>query len=263
MKGLTVLLLAVLLTACGQRAEESSEKTLTQTKTSAVTTTAVTTAPPESIPDESITDEQEEQMSWTLFEELYPKLDDKDRSFRNYAHNSQVGIDGYIEYGQANEPVSELILGDVSFSGVGCEVVAAYNYLLYTGNERDIAKLTFDFEKNGLYAPSGRLGSNPRKIRGLFNALGISYERYLDPADCVKALDAGKPIILSFHTGNSIFSEVHTVFIMTENGQHYVFNRYNESKERYPFDTLYDIIKKDELFIVAYTPTDRGADIDL
>ncbi|MBR1562768.1 MAG: hypothetical protein IJ645_06145, partial [Ruminococcus sp.] len=103
MKRLTVLFLAVLLTACGQRAEESSEQTVTETTTTAVTTTAETIAPPDSIADDSISEEQEEQMSWTLFEELYPKLDDKDRSFRNYAHNSQVEIDGYIEYGQANE----------------------------------------------------------------------------------------------------------------------------------------------------------------
>ncbi len=254
-----------LLAGCGSRADSSGtetsaplETTETTTVQTAETTTVQTTsaAAEDSLaPDDSsqADEEAEEQMSWKLFEELYQKLPADDRSVRNYQRNQSVGIEGYIEYGQANEPVRSLVLGDVSFAGVGCEVIAVYNYLLYTGSGRDIAKLTFDFEQNCLYEKSGKLGSNPRKIRGLFDALGIAYDRYLDPDDCRKAIDAGKPVILSFHIGSNVFSPLHTVFIMTEDDRHYVFNRYNESEGRFEFETLDDIIGNDALFIVAYT----------
>lgn len=271
-KGLIGLAAAVMaLSSCGESAVSSASDTSpAQTETqSAPVSAEQTSLPPQSVsgvpdaPDNgpadssdagtSLTDTQEEDMSWKLFEDLYDKLDDNDRSKRNYLHNKEVDIEGFIEYGQAQEPVRDLILGDVSFAGVGCEVVAAYNYLLYTGNERDIARLTFDFEQNALFAHDGKLGSNARKIKGLFDALGIKYNRYLDPDDCRRAIDEGKPVLLAFHTGNSVFSAIHTVFIMTENGRHYVFNRYNESEGRYEFETLSDVVKKDGLFIVAYT----------
>ena len=266
MKRLVTVALAVcLLAGCkgktdSGRTETSAplETTETTTVQTAETTTVQTTsaAAEDSLaPDDSSqTDEEaEEQMSWKLFEELYQKLPADDRSVRNYQRNQSVGIEGFIEYGQANAPVCDLVLGDVSFSGVGCEVIAAYNYLLYTGGGRDMAKLAFDFEQNAMFDKSGKLGSNPRKIRGLFDALGIAYDRYLDPDDCRKAIEAGKPVILSFHTGRNVFSPLHTVFIMTEDGEHYVFNRYNESEGRYGFETLEDIIGNDALFIVAYT----------
>ncbi|MBR1422864.1 MAG: hypothetical protein IJ571_05415 [Ruminococcus sp.] len=262
-----LLAAATVLSSCGESssssAENSSQLPTAEESSSVSVTAAQTESPPQNLTDEepvqqnddtsSLTDEQEDDMSWKLFEDLYDKLDDNDRSKRNYLHNKEVDIDGFIEYGQAQEPVRDLILGDVSFAGVGCEVVAAYNYLLYTSNERDIARLTFDFEHNALFAHDGKLGSNARKIKGLFDALGIEYNRYLDPDDCRKAIDDGKPVLLSFHTGNSVFSAIHTVFIMTENGKHYVFNRYNESEGRYEFETLSDVVKKDGLFIVAYT----------
>ena len=54
-------------------------------------------------------------------------------------------------YGQENPPVCDLILGKTRFAGVGCEVIAAYNYLTYEGFEPDMAKLAYDFEKNCSY----------------------------------------------------------------------------------------------------------------
>ena len=55
-----------------------------------------------------------------------------------------------MKYGQENPPVCDLILGKTRFAGVGCEVIAAYNYLTYEGFEPDMAKLAYDFEKNAL-----------------------------------------------------------------------------------------------------------------
>lgn len=52
----------------------------------------------------------------------------------------------------------DLILGETRFAGVGCEVIAAYNYLTYEGFEPDMAKLAYDFEKMLLLRQMGRWG---------------------------------------------------------------------------------------------------------
>lgn len=96
------------------------------------------------------------------FEDTY-KETDSGRAAENYAHNKGIKIDGFVKYGQENPPVCDLILGETRFAGVGCEVIAAYNYLTYEGFEPDMAKLAYDFEKNALIAADGSLGSNPRK----------------------------------------------------------------------------------------------------
>lgn len=41
----------------------------------------------------------------------------------------------------------DLILGETKFAGVGCEVIAAYNYLKYEGFEPDMAKLAYDLKE--------------------------------------------------------------------------------------------------------------------
>lgn len=197
--------------------------------------------------------EKEEDMRWKLFDEIYPKLDANDGKLLNYAHNSQIKIEGFIKNGQANPPVSDLMLGKSRFADVGCEVIAAYNYLLYMGKDPDLAKLTLDFEKNALLSSDGSLGSNPRKISGLFKAMEIDFEKLYKADDVQTALAEGKPVIFAFHIGDNVFSGIHTVFAVREDGVNYVYNRYNSSKDAEEFSGIEDIIKKKSLFIIGYT----------
>lgn len=80
------------------------------------------------------------------FEDTY-KETDSGRAAENYAHNKGIKIDGFVKYGQENPPVCDLILGETRFAGVGCEVIAAYNYLTYEGFEPDMAKLAYDLKR--------------------------------------------------------------------------------------------------------------------
>ena len=140
--------------------------------------------------------------------------------------------------------------------GVGCEVIAAYNYLTYEGFEPDMAKLAYDFEKNALIAADGSLGSNPRKISGLFKAMGVGYKRFYKADEAQAAVEEGKPVIVSFHIGLNVFSGIHTVFAVKEEGRLYVYNCYNSAADKTEVESIYQLMNKNSLFIVGYTEDD-------
>ena len=52
---------------------------------------------------------------------------------------------------------------------------------------------------------TGSLGSNPRKISGLFKAMGVGYKRFYKVDEAQAAVDEGKPVIVSYHIGLNIF----------------------------------------------------------
>lgn len=188
----------------------------------------------------------EDDMRWKLF-------DEKDAESANYRHNSEIKIDGFVKYGQENSPVCDMVLGKTRFASVGCEVIAAYNYLLYIGEKPDIAQLAADFEKNALIAADGSLGSNPRRISGLFKALDIPYRKLYKAEEAQAALDEGRPVIIAFHIGDNVFSGIHTVFAVKEDGKIYVYNLYNTVKDQTEIGAIDELMKKNSLFIVGYT----------
>ena len=160
-----VLLLGIMLSSCGNKAdsERLNDSAFTTTaESSVVDSDSMEVDESSQVGDESsfeVSDSSEDDMKWRLFEDTY-KETDSGRAAENYAHNG-IKIDGFVKYGQENPPVCDLILGETKFAGVGCEVIAAYNYLKYEGFEPDMAKLAYDFEKNALIAADGSLGSNP------------------------------------------------------------------------------------------------------
>ena len=177
-----ILFLGIMLSSCGNKAdsERLNDSAFTTTaESSVVDSDSMEVDESSQVGDESDIqgDSPEDDMKWRLFEDTY-KETDSGRAAENYAHNKGIKIDGFVKYGQENPPVCDLILGETRFAGVGCEVIAAYNYLTYEGFEPDMAKLAYDFEKNALIAADGSLGSNPRKISGLFKAMGVGYKRF-------------------------------------------------------------------------------------
>lgn len=191
----------------------------------------------------------EDDMRWKLFDENNASS----AVLENYRHNSEIEVEGFIKYGQENPPVCDMVLGKTRFAGVGCEVIAAYNYLLYIGEKPDIAQLAADFEQNALIAADGSLGSNPRRISGLFKALDIPYRKLYKADEAQAALDEGRPVIIAFHIGDNIFSGIHTVFAVKEGGKIYVYNLYNTVKDETEIGAIDELMKKNSLFIVGYT----------
>ena len=213
-----VLLLGIMLSSCGNKAdsERLNDSAFTTTaESSVVDSDSMEVDESSQVGDESDIqgDSSEGDMKWRLFEDTY-KETDSGRAAENYAHNKGIKIEGFVKYGQENPPVCDLILGETRFAGVGCEVIAAYNYLTYEGFEPDMAKLAYDFEKNALIAADGSLGSNPRKISGLFKAMGVGYKRFYKVDEAQAAVDEGKPVIVSYHIGLNIFSGIHTVSLL-------------------------------------------------
>lgn len=256
-----VLLLGIMFSSCGNKAdsERQNDSAFTTVQESvAAVDDSVEVAESSQVGDESsfeVSDSSEDDMKWRLFEDTY-KETDSGRAAENYAHNKDIKIEGFVRYGQENPPVCDMILGKKRFAGVGCEVIAAYNYLTYEGFEPDMAKLAYDFEKNALIAADGSLGSNPRKISGLFKAMGVGYKRFYKAEEAQAAVDEGKPVIVSFHTGLNIFSGIHTVFAVKEEGRLYVYNCYNSAEDRTEVESIYQLMNKNSLFIVGYTETD-------
>ena len=119
-----------------------------------------------------------------------------------------------------------------------------------------MAKLAYDFENNALIAADGSLGSNPRKISGLFKAMGVGYKRFYKVDEAQAAVEEGKPVIVSYHIGLNIFSGIHTVFAVKEEGRLYVYNCYNSAADKTEVESIYQLMNKNSLFIVGYTEDD-------
>ena len=237
-----ILFLGIMLSSCGNKAdsERLNDSAFTTTaESSVVDSDSMDVDESSQVGDESDIqgDSSEDDMKWRLFEDTY-KETDSGRAAENYAHNKGIKIDGFVKY------------------GVGCEVIAAYNYLTYEGFEPDMAKLAYDFEKNALIAADGSLGSNPRKISGLFKAMGVGYKRFYKAEEAQAAVDEGKPVIVSYHIGLNIFSGIHTVFAVKEEGRLYVYNCYNSAADKTEVESIYQLMNKNSLFIVGYTEDD-------
>ena len=256
-----ILILGVMLSSCANSADSQRENDSVYTEVrQSVSADGVEMADSEELSESSQEDTDssgtEDEMKWRLFDDTYSETD-SGRAADNYAKNSRIKIEGMIKYGQENPPVCDMLLGKCRFAQVGCEVIAAYNYLTYEGFEPDMARLAYDFEKNALIAADGSLGSNPRRIGGLFKALGVEYEKIYDVPKARKALDEGRPVIISFHIGENIFSGIHTVFAVKEDGRIYVYNRYNSVLDRSEIGDISELMNKESLFIVGYTTAEK------
>ena len=227
-----ILFLGIMLSSCGNKAdsERLNDSAFTTTaESSVVDSDSVEVDESSQVGDESDIqgDSSEDDMKWRLFEDTY-KETDSGRAAENYAHNKDIKIEGFVNY----------------------------NYLTYEGFEPDMAKLAYDFEKNALIAADGSLGSNPRKISGLFKAMRVGYKRFYKVDEAQAAVEEGKPVIVSYHIGLNIFSGIHTVFAVKEEGRLYVYNCYNSAADKTEVESIYQLMNKNSLFIVGYTEDD-------
>lgn len=254
-----ILFLGIMLSSCGNKAdsERLNDSAFTTTaESSVVDSDSMDVDESSQVGDESDIqgDSSEDDMKWRLLRTLTRKL--TAAGLRKLCSQQGHKDRWLCEIRAGNPPVCDLILGETRFAGVGCEVIAAYNYLTYEGFEPDMAKLAYDFEKNALIAADGSLGSDPRKISGLFKAMGVGYKRFYKAEEAQAAVEEGKPVIVSYHIGLNIFSGIHTVFAVKEEGRLYVYNCYNSAADKTEVESIYQLMNKNSLFIVGYTEDD-------
>lgn len=79
-----------------------------------------------------------------------------------------------------------MIYGGYRLRYNGCEVIAAYNVLKYLGKFKPIYSVIRHAELNDWYlfpvAPTGVLGSTPRKMKSIFNENNLKYSTYANTA---------------------------------------------------------------------------------
>lgn len=86
--------------------------------------------------------------------------------------------------------------------------------------------------------------------------MGVGYKRFYKADEAQAAVEEGKPVIASFHSGLNIFSGIHTVFAVKEEGRLYVYNCYNSAADKTEVESIYQLMNKNSLFIVGYTEDD-------
>lgn len=134
--------------------------------------------------------------------------------------------------GQALGGVAKLRYGLCRMSFNGCEVIAVCNALTYAGIPRDIREIAAYMEKYRAFM--GIFGSSVYR-------LGKALSHFGADSETVHIERAGDAFIISSWTGRPLFSSVHTVFCVRENGGIRVYNRYNSCGEARFYDSPTDI----------------------
>ena len=142
---------------------------------------------------------------------------------RNFRRNCGLRLppDGEMINGQAMGRVADLRYGLCRMSFNGCEVIAVYNALVYTGKTAALTDVARHMERYRMLM--GIFGCDPYKIGKALEHFGVSGRR-------VKNTDGAQAFIMTFWTGVPLFSSVHTVFCVKTAEGTKVFNRYNNSE---------------------------------
>ncbi len=153
---------------------------------------------------------------------------------RNYRENNRCDAPkaGEMINGQALGSVAKLRYGACFMSHNGCEVIAVCNALTYAGKPRDIREIAAYMERYRVLM--GFFGSSVYHIGKALSHFGL--DNRIVPVE-----QTGDAFILSSWTGRSLFSSVHTVFGIRENGRIKVYNRYNSCGEARFYDSPADI----------------------
>ncbi len=153
---------------------------------------------------------------------------------RNYRENNRLDAPetGKMINGQALGSVAKLRYGACSMSFNGCEVIAVCNALTYAEIPRDIREIAAYMEKYRVFI--GIFGCSVYRIGKTLSHFGVENQ-------IVSIGQAGDAFIMSSWTGRPLFSSIHTVFCIRENGRIKVYNRYNSCGEARFYDSPADI----------------------
>lgn len=115
----------------------------------------------------------------------------------------------------------------------GCELIAIYNALFQLGDRRSLSNIIYTARntKGVSWGPGALFGSHPEKIGDLLDVFGHSYVSTKNRNEFNDMLESGKTYIISFWTGKTGMSTIHTVmFNMISEEEIEVYNYTNGSK---------------------------------
>lgn len=149
------------------------------------------------------------------------------------ANNNGVGYKYYItdqsDTTTKNKKSGNYRFGFTTFSGVGCEVAAAYNLMISIGKPERLSETIYCFEVwlIEFSVGWGKLGSNPMDIYRYLDRRGVKYKMYTNLKDLEMAAGVkGKCyIIMSRWNKNMYKTGLHTFFVLRLGNQK--FQSYN------------------------------------
>lgn len=129
---------------------------------------------------------------------------------KNYRANQNLEVDtedgdglaeGVLINSQHENVLSDYQFGFTTFGGVGCEVAAVYNLMIFLDRPEMLSETIYNFEKWSIeYAVGwGYLGSNPRQIYKYLRNRGIAYTKYT-------SLSRFRRAVANTHSDNYIYS---------------------------------------------------------
>lgn len=147
-------------------------------------------------------------------------------------HDHEVMRNGYIEF---QDKLSFIQYGKRYFADYNaCEVIAAYNAMVYLRRAEDFPMLLSLFERRGITA-GGAFGTSPFALRRFFREKGYRVKSYTYTAwkrlcrgkkDQEFAEQAGAVIIVMYNDNHSIWGMIHTMCLTKENNGFRLHNDY-------------------------------------
>lgn len=154
---------------------------------------------------------------------------------RNLRHNRSVEKDlpcGAMLNGQGMGKLSEMRYGAARVGHCGCECIAVYNALAYLKKNVPLSEVIFRMERYGILF--GLLGSSPFCFGKVLKHFG---------AECVRGDIPCDAFIVSFWTRKPLFSAIHTVFCVVNDGGITVYNRYNNLAGKKEYASLSELTR--------------------
>lgn len=164
----------------------------------------------------------------------------------NYLYNQKFEVSGLIN-GQGLSPFSDFLYGSATLSWSGCEVIANYNALFILGNPQSLNDVANWGENHGQMA-DGILGTFPTSSRELFEHLGYTVTTETDSSKFDSVAASSDVCIFTFWNNKDNWLEaVHTVAIEPGQDSIVVYNYYNKYAKPWYFDSISDMISKENL----------------
>lgn len=229
--------------------------------------------------------------NWKTFDEIFPTDQEVcgKKFLKNFVYNSEIGLgreniedycgDELIVY-QHGGNFDKLLFCDVKMSGVCCEIIAAYNFLVLSGVDIDFFRLAIEFEYNAVLMPpiirlfttKGMWGSNPYAVSACFDRYDIAYDIYDSFenknafTEFKEAFTYGKYAFVSYawkwdrisikgkKFGAGLIKGIHTfVAVFDKDGSIRTFNRYSNHKLSVRYKNFDEIFSdRDSKFLVGY-----------
>lgn len=229
--------------------------------------------------------------NWKTFDEIFPTDQEVcgKKFLKNFVYNSEIGLgkensevyrgDELIIY-QHGGNFDKLLFCDVKMSGVCCEIIATYNFLVLSGKKVDFFRLASEFEYNAVLKPpvirlftrNGTWGSNPYAVRACFDRYGISYDMYDSFENKNAFSEFKKSLVLAKYAfvsyawkwdrisikgrkfGAGVIKGIHTFVVVCEKeGKFRTFNRYSNHQSSVEYGSFDEILGDgDSEFLVGY-----------